>query len=66
MPSTQLLKTFKIVASMTTLIPDWPECSISLGFKPIRFLVVGNGLDTRATAIQLGSIWFLVLVSMWT
>lgn len=52
---------------MTTLIPDWLECSISLGFKPIRFLVVGNGLDTRATAIQLAQFgWFLVLVSMWT
>ena len=35
---------------MTKPIPDWLECTISLGFKPIRVLVVGNELDSRATA----------------
>lgn len=38
---------------MANLIPHWLECTIRLGFKPIRALVVGNGLDTRATATHL-------------
>lgn len=38
---------------MTKLIPDWPECIIQLGFKPIRALVVGNEVGTGATATPL-------------
>lgn len=52
---------------MTILIPDWLECSISLGFKPIRVLVVGIDQTLEQLPFNLAQFgWYLVLVSMWT
>lgn len=64
MPSTQLFKTFKIQTSKTKLIPDWLECTIRLGFQPIRVLVVGSGLDSKATATHLALYFLKILVSL--
>lgn len=59
------MKALKLLASMTKPIPDWLECTISLGFKPIRVLVVGNEIDSRATATHLGQHFIKIAQFTW-
>lgn len=50
---------------MTKLIPDWLECTIWPGFKPIRVLVVGNELNIRATATHLAQPFIKITQFPW-